>query len=523
MFTRSKYPTGKLCNQLLVHLNGHPSSLRFLRRWDDVRLEISNTTFSRVKHPLEEKVDAVKRYQKLDTQRYTWRRHKYPAELDLVPLCADQSNYCLGPQLFIMTQKAEPVHAKYSPISFGLLHENDDMRISCGNTLSPSHLAPINALSKLINQYAKFSGQRVNFGKSSILLSVNTSLELKQYIHNTLKIPYEFGATKYLGMDLGFTQPKKKIFESLIGKLRVKLTGHENPILHDPTLVQNANLRVIDLITPTDRDLPPVEPGEIKAWKRLWRAMVLQKYKVLTLRVLANALPTKKALHRRGVPIEGQSFKVWFLAWIQEAPLEEDLVLSLHVLWQIWIDRNQQVWHGTSPDLALSWKLTLPDHLNSQKLFSRMHHTCSPVMAQQHTSMNFEAVVDVDGSYHPHNYKASAAWKITTLAGAILQLKARRIKALSPLQAEILTCMHALTETQNLGLQRILVRTDCSILANMQGQVSTLSMEAQQPAEDLERLRSTFELCVISKVRRDVLVDVHNLAYALTSCNNEQV
>ncbi|CAI9112452.1 OLC1v1012904C1 [Oldenlandia corymbosa var. corymbosa] len=71
----------------------------------------------------------------------------------------------------------------------------------------------VQALAGLIETYASFSGQRINYQKSSILISPNTPLNIKAEVHSTLQIPKGHFHGKYLGLSLDFKE-KNKVYRA---------------------------------------------------------------------------------------------------------------------------------------------------------------------------------------------------------------------------------------------------------------------------------------------------------------------
>lgn len=63
----------------------------------------------------------------------------------------------------------------------------------------------ISGLAHTLNAYARFSGQRINFQKSEILLSPNTGAPDASFITNILNIRQPFFEGKYLGLSLDFS------------------------------------------------------------------------------------------------------------------------------------------------------------------------------------------------------------------------------------------------------------------------------------------------------------------------------
>ena len=86
----------------------------------------------------------------------------------------------------------------------------DDSLLFC-----KANKADCDVLCDILKSYEEASGQMVNFDKSSILFSPNTSSEDKAKAMDALKIHKQMGAENYLGLPIMFGRSKKMVFRAI--------------------------------------------------------------------------------------------------------------------------------------------------------------------------------------------------------------------------------------------------------------------------------------------------------------------
>uniref|UniRef100_A0A803Q1A0 Reverse transcriptase domain-containing protein n=1 Tax=Cannabis sativa TaxID=3483 RepID=A0A803Q1A0_CANSA len=78
-----------------------------------------------------------------------------------------------------------------------------------------SNIQACNAIKEALDQYQNISGQQVNFQKSSLVFSPNTSLTYQTLIQDYMQIPMTNHLDKYLGLPQCFGRSKSSSFNSL--------------------------------------------------------------------------------------------------------------------------------------------------------------------------------------------------------------------------------------------------------------------------------------------------------------------
>ena len=83
-----------------------------------------------------------------------------------------------------------------------------------------SNAASCSALLSILQKYEMASGQCINRGKSAITFSSKTSQECKTRVKAELDIKQEGGIGKYLSLSEHFGRKKRKIFSSIVDRIR---------------------------------------------------------------------------------------------------------------------------------------------------------------------------------------------------------------------------------------------------------------------------------------------------------------
>jgi len=81
------------------------------------------------------------------------------------------------------------------------------------------------AISSCLSKYCSWSGQKINFGKSSILFSKNTASASISSIRGILPFRLTSSAPLYLGLSLIFGPSRKEAFQPLIDKVLSRING----------------------------------------------------------------------------------------------------------------------------------------------------------------------------------------------------------------------------------------------------------------------------------------------------------
>lgn len=170
---------------------------------------------------------------------------------------------------------------------------------------------------------------------------------------------------------------------------------------------------------------------------------------------------------------------IWLQQWIIEAPEDEDLILSIHILWNIWLERNKFIWEGvqSSPEQILRAvqrmnRKGLPWQEESQFQQGSNFNACKkPVNIRnlelffdglQTNHHNCQLVLTIDGSFKATTqiHKAAIAWVVEDRTGNVIFQHSTQVHALTALQTEALPCLSALRNLCTVSWQSVLVRSD---------------------------------------------------------------
>jgi hypothetical protein len=111
----------------------------------------------------------------------------------------------------------------------------------------------LNAILNCLEIYQSWSGQVVNFQKSSILFSHNLSTEHKRSLCSLSGFEEGDPSSKYLGLPLALSRSKKHMFESVVEKINAKTQGWKCKVLSQATRITLAQsvLSLIPMYTMT--------------------------------------------------------------------------------------------------------------------------------------------------------------------------------------------------------------------------------------------------------------------------------
>ncbi|GLT60633.1 hypothetical protein SLA2020_333910 [Shorea laevis] len=102
----------------------------------------------------------------------------------------------------------------------------DDALLFCKASINQASF-----LKELLSLYGAMSGQRINFSKSAILFSRNTSLSLKTNICSLFSIHRDAPVHKYLGLPTSWGRSKKQSLQFVIEKVQQKLQAWKKSLL----------------------------------------------------------------------------------------------------------------------------------------------------------------------------------------------------------------------------------------------------------------------------------------------------
>lgn len=86
-------------------------------------------------------------------------------------------------------------------------------------------------MKRILNRYAEISGQMINYSKSIVTFSPNTSDLHRQEVCTQLGVVEASNPGSYLGMPMNIGRRKKASFAFLLEKVEQKLQGWQNTVL----------------------------------------------------------------------------------------------------------------------------------------------------------------------------------------------------------------------------------------------------------------------------------------------------
>lgn len=88
-----------------------------------------------------------------------------------------------------------------------------------------------NVMKRILNRYENISGQMVNYSKSAVTFSANTSKEKRKEVCEQLGVGETQTPGKYLGMPMAVGRRKRATFSFLVEKVEQKLQGWDKQVL----------------------------------------------------------------------------------------------------------------------------------------------------------------------------------------------------------------------------------------------------------------------------------------------------
>ncbi|KAL9675170.1 hypothetical protein QQ045_003371 [Rhodiola kirilowii] len=137
----------------------------------------------------------------------------------------------LSPYLFIictewLSHKLRVLHstgilksiiiARHAPVLTHLFFADDSLLLFEATTATPSILKGV------LTEYENLDGQRVNYNKSELVLSPNTSVAIKQSFQSSLSVPIVEGHKRYLGLPLHLGRKISANCVQLLDRARAK-------------------------------------------------------------------------------------------------------------------------------------------------------------------------------------------------------------------------------------------------------------------------------------------------------------
>ncbi|XP_074300045.1 uncharacterized protein LOC141631248 [Silene latifolia] len=227
--------------------------------------------------------------------------------------------------------------------------------------------------------------------------------------------------------------------------------------------------------------------------------------------------------------------QAWLINWINFLFQKSDYVTTVPIfistLWRIWCSRNSHKFNGAAPALALSMtqimaeasmvtscishriptKLNL-DLLTSDDLSAATNiRNYFPVFLIGHTLCSNYVRLKCDASWK-HGFKAAAGWLIQYANGEVFRQDSARFWASSPLHAESMALLYAITDAISHGFWHIDATTDClQLVLQVTGNMD-VSHDAKLIIRSIISLISTTHCISISYCPRQLNRIAHSIA-----------
>lgn len=120
----------------------------------------------------------------------------------------------------VETGRWKPLRASRHGPNISHLFFADDMLL-----FAYSSIGQMDVIKGCLDDFARASGQRINFQKSSIFFSPNLSLEAATEINRGVGIPMTDNLGKYLGMKLAHGRHSGLLYSDLLEKITKKMDG----------------------------------------------------------------------------------------------------------------------------------------------------------------------------------------------------------------------------------------------------------------------------------------------------------
>ncbi|XP_031111847.1 uncharacterized protein LOC116015822 [Ipomoea triloba] len=298
-----------------------------------------------------------------------------------------------------------------------------------------------------------------------------------------------------------------------------------------------------------------IQPGAYDKWLHLWKIKRPAKWKIFIWRALSNILPTTTNLILKRVEIDPTcpmcgtfhesimhslilcefSRLVWhesslhipsvigdeFLDWFENAITvltNEDMFVTLAVLYHIWRARNHAVWDGYLPTPARVWReanaaAAAWRHVHGSQVPYQPQTTTLPIPGDGMPRCFFDA------DFRSQSRTATVGAVLLAPTGEfVASFNAQLPSCFSPLMAESLACKEVLSWLKDRGLPAVCILTDCSTLRDLLVSNTTgLFSYVDFSVEASKALMLSFESCSVSLIPRSHNRGAHALAAAAFS------
>ncbi|XP_021715273.1 uncharacterized protein LOC110683240 [Chenopodium quinoa] len=212
---------------------------------------------------------------------------------------------------------------------------------------------------------------------------------------------------------------------------------------------------------------PPVSFIPPSWWKRLWGLPILPKWKMLAWKIVLDALPSMAVLSRKGIISGLSSGKFWSI-----------LDYFFGVCWAIWLTRNNVRFRSAvySPNSILELASDWCFRSQNARILTFSQIDKPPGFPFQPTSFalcgKLDDICDIlmlfDGAWDRESHEAGTGWLFCNAASQHpLGGGAKACVAGSTLHSELLACLYGLQQARSWGISKLLLLTDCSIIATL--------------------------------------------------------
>ncbi|XP_031131896.1 uncharacterized protein LOC116033283 [Ipomoea triloba] len=297
-------------------------------------------------------------------------------------------------------------------------------------------------------------------------------------------------------------------------------------------------------------------PGTFDNWLHLWKIKSPTKWKTFVWRTLTNILPTTTNLIIKRVDVDpqfpmcgivhenimhalilcdfsrlvwhestlhissvvGDDFGVWFNN-VLSVFTEDEILVTLAVLYYIWKAQNMAVWEGSLPRPKRTWQMAQAAVTAWRHVHPLQHQNLVASTPDVPTALTSHVGVHppkcyFDAGFQAATKKSTAGAVLISADGAFLAaFSAPLADCFSPLMAESMACTEVLSWLRNRGATSVDLYTDCSNLRRLLTTQNTNLFSYVAFSIDAARtIMSTFTYCSVSLIPRTANQAAHTLA-----------
>uniref|UniRef100_A0A803PDL7 Reverse transcriptase domain-containing protein n=1 Tax=Cannabis sativa TaxID=3483 RepID=A0A803PDL7_CANSA len=337
---------------------------------------------------------------------------------------------------------------------------------------------------RLLALFEKASGQQVNYAKSSVFFSTNTTPQGRDVICSRMGIQPASDNSKYLGLPSIMNRNKNVVLGYLKDKVRQRIQSWDNKFLSRagkevliksvlqslPSYAMNVFLlrrrfvRILSMMRKFGGDLS-------------WRLLV--KEESLVAKVFkARYYPNGNYLHRNWtaaiprVASAATSFAGWFDDGLK-LWTKEDRTGAAMLCWSIWNNCNNSVWNSKQSSVEEVVSIASLNFVSWNNAQNQSHISPSGHGQQgryfEHWTRPIDPYikVNVDGAIFSNEECFGFGMVARTASGSVIEaLQIRKIGNWSPLLVEVMGLKEALSWIKQKDWHSVIVESDCLTLIN---------------------------------------------------------